>query len=293
MFALFLEEQGGGLGGVFADGEVPELYGALAVGVHPCYVGGVLNEDGADVGVVEDGLAGAVGADDLVDVLLGFGVFALHEEDPGVGVDVGFVAGLEVYGAVAHLFGAGEVLAVEREVVGVVVETEDVVFVVSEGVVVGLVGLALLVFAVVEVAHDVVHVGDEGGTVVVVLECDEGALEYLEGFVGIVALYEGEGEEVGVGELFGVVVDAASADFFEGGVVFEGDVVLHEPACGDFVVGVDAEEALHDVAELGLGHLAVFEECGIEGVGVDIGGIEGEDLLEAVSDGLECGGVDA
>ncbi len=200
----------------------------------------MLNEYGADVGVVEERLAAAVGADDLVHVLLGFGVFTLHEKNPGVGVDVGLVACLKVYGAVAHFFGAVEVLVVEREVVGVVVETEYVVFVVAEGVVVGLVGLALLVFAVVEVAHDVVHVGDEGGAVLVVLDGGEGALEHLEGFIDVVALYEGEGEEVGVGEFFGVIVDAATTDFFEGGVVLEVDVVLHEPACGGFVVGVYA-----------------------------------------------------
>ena len=106
----------------------------------------MLQHDGAVLAAIEHG---------VLEIGLGFLGPVQQVQQPAVGVQVGGVVGLQLDGPAAHLERLAELAALQREVVGVVVEHGGPVGIGQQGLLVGLVGLlAVLHLLVVHVAGD-------------------------------------------------------------------------------------------------------------------------------------------
>ena len=89
----------------------------------------------------------------LVYVTLGFAVASFHEKNPCVGVEVGRVVRFGGHCFVAHLLGFVKVAVEFAEIISVVVQTRDIVFLPLQAAVVCRESLFGLAFLIEYVAH--------------------------------------------------------------------------------------------------------------------------------------------
>ena len=152
-----------------------------------------------------------VASDGLVDVDFRLGIALLHEENPRVSVEIGGVLGLFLHRLIAHLLGLLQLAPLHAEVVGVVVQAGDVVFLPLQAAVVGGHRLFLQTFGIQDVAHEIVEVGDD---VDIALRRDlrDSAMEGVECGVVVVLLILGESQIVVEGHLVGIIERSVFAD---------------------------------------------------------------------------------
>ena len=96
--------------------------------------------------------------DGHVDIRLRVFIFFLLEQYPCIGVKVCAVVGFGLHRAIAHLLGLVEILARFRQIVGIVVQTAEVVVLPLQTTVISGIGFLLLPLAVKDVAHDGIKV---------------------------------------------------------------------------------------------------------------------------------------
>ena len=94
----------------------------------------------------------------MVDVDARLGIITLFEKNPSVGVEIGGVLRFGLYGTIAHLLGSVQVATLQRKVVGIVIEHADVVRMVLQGLIIGLVGLFVSSLSMTGIAYDGVEV---------------------------------------------------------------------------------------------------------------------------------------
>ena len=107
----------------------------------------------------QDDTVGAVVLESLFDVDTGFGMASLAEENPGIGVEVVGVLGIQVDTLPAHFFCLVQLNAVETEIVGIIVQAASVVGLPLQARVIGGVGLTVQSLLVVQLGHHLIEIG--------------------------------------------------------------------------------------------------------------------------------------
>ena len=81
------------------------------------------------------------------------GELSLHEENPGIGVQVDDITRFAHHGTVTHLLGHVQLFSADGEVIGIVVQAGDIVLVIHQCRVISSKGLCHLFLMVIDVAQ--------------------------------------------------------------------------------------------------------------------------------------------
>ena len=96
---------------------------------------------------------------DTVHIKLGLSILPLDKKNPGISVDIGLVSRFRHNRAVAHFFCLVQILFFQREIISVIIQATDILRVVHQTRVVCNESRVFQSVAVVQVAHDGIHIG--------------------------------------------------------------------------------------------------------------------------------------
>ena len=94
----------------------------------------------------------------MVDIDASFAIALLHKQYPGIGIEVGGIFRLGLDGLVTHLFGFLELDTLLAQIIGIVVQTTDIIVLPLQTGVISGIGFLCQSFLMEDITHDGIEV---------------------------------------------------------------------------------------------------------------------------------------
>ena len=199
----------------------------------------------------------------LVNINLRFLIAFLHKQNPGIGIQERTVVRLCLDGTITHLLGFLQVFSFLTEIIGIIVEASDIVWLPLQATVVCGEGLLVEPLFVEHVAHDGIEVGHEVA-VAVAGNLTHSPAEGIYRLVDFVFLRVGQSAEVVERHVVGVILQCRLAEADDAVVVACLPYILQELyACGG-IVGLYLEHTEQGEVDERVGHLLQRHVSGLE-----------------------------